>query len=410
MTVKSIFKTLIGTILVIVVSSLLIEMFNLSVVSMQISMISKMAIKQSCELLSQETYRNGSGSGAIAMNDVVDKNGNSYISGDFYNVGLSPASVYYADTVWNKIYNSANFLSFSAGGEYETQDSEHNIVKVNVSTGITDNCANLALLAYGIKTGGSASYTLTSGWDATDEQLQRKSDCSRANMMFSKRYTSANLGIPYMDADIINRMYRWNLAQLLSNCNPENIHTDETGEMYVMFKGFRVYCQYATVDEITYKAYTSLREDVASDYGLSVGTDALTGVGKQQEFYKSTNIKPGDTQTGYTSAKAKDLIQIDVKGYSDMNLGKSVAVKPTTIQGGNIRYDNIIIPTVELSYKSPVTYEGITPLRNIVTYIKNTGTHSGASKDGFDVSTIELDSETSNTHLSTGKYIFTLVN
>ena len=73
MSVKTIFKVLIGTIVIIVLSSLTIEMFNISTTGLQVNQISRLSAKQAATLFSQETYKQiGEDGGAVNADNIRD--------------------------------------------------------------------------------------------------------------------------------------------------------------------------------------------------------------------------------------------------------------------------------------------------------------------------------------------------
>ena len=57
MSVKSIFKILLGTIVIMISTSLFMELFNVSISGMQVKQMTRMAAKQACVLFTQETYK-----------------------------------------------------------------------------------------------------------------------------------------------------------------------------------------------------------------------------------------------------------------------------------------------------------------------------------------------------------------
>ena len=55
MSVKGIFKILIGTIAIIIITSFIVEYFNVTITSIELSQMARIAATQSCELFAQET-------------------------------------------------------------------------------------------------------------------------------------------------------------------------------------------------------------------------------------------------------------------------------------------------------------------------------------------------------------------
>ena len=59
MTVKTIFKVLVGTIVIMVFSTLLLELSNAAMYSSYINMYIKTSMRKGCEYITSETYRSG---------------------------------------------------------------------------------------------------------------------------------------------------------------------------------------------------------------------------------------------------------------------------------------------------------------------------------------------------------------
>lgn len=108
MSVKTIFKTLIGTVVIIIMISLCIELFNVNVSGLQIKTVCNIATKQSAELFTQETYRpigdvyENTEARAANMKDIKAADGTTYISGNFYGNSATVSSI------WNKLYGPSN--------------------------------------------------------------------------------------------------------------------------------------------------------------------------------------------------------------------------------------------------------------------------------------------------------------
>jgi len=266
LSVKSIFKTLIGTIVVIVVFSMITEIFNISVVGLQINQLSKLAAKQSAVLFSQETYKQYDSGGTIAIFDVVDRSGHTYIRGNFYgDENKTPLEIY------NNLYRNSKF--------YAWVDDMN-----NKSGGVLDK---LKLLKSGLQ-GIIPSSSM---------------DSIVATNYVNSLYTPLNLGYPYLDKDVMNRMFKWELAQILSNT-----HSDQINGSYVFYKGFDIYADQANISNLDYRVFD------------------LTKPSEADEFQDVTNLDP-------TRLTDKTVIVVGIE------------------------------------YVVPVAYEGVTPLKNIFSYV-----------------------------------------
>lgn len=299
LSVKNIFKCLIGTMVVIVVASFTVEIINISTTGLQINRISRLAGKQSCVLFSQETYKQyGSGDsigGSVNQSDVINTNGNIYVEGKFYQSD-NPAEIY------NSLYTSQNFKDWVQNSEAVKKGNWYNLKLIDKALNHKDTLN----VKY-----GEAGY---------DEAMTAK-------LYSSVMMTPSNLGIPYLDNDVVNRMFRWNLAQLFSNCNSKSILVDESGDSYISFSGFRIYADRANISNIEYKTFD-----------LTDGADRI-------EFNNITNINPDNLGFVY-----------------DSNL-------KNTINSGEDERRRVCL--VGINYELPITYSGITPIQNIFNYIWN---------------------------------------
>lgn len=414
MTVKTIFRTLIGTILVMVVGSLLIEIFNISVISLQITQLSKEAAKQACELFSQESYRQLSDEdeknvygGMYSMEDIKAEDGHTYISGKFYGTLTNDADKD-AKAIWAKIYKNTDFDAFCRG----TLSTNSRGTKFKIDSGI-QALTNLQLLDRGLFGDTAQSTVVDEGWGHDDysDEVQVASDKAKAKQYADEMYTAVNLGIPYMDDEILNKMYQWNLAQLLSNCNPANIHrSDETTDpssYYVEFKGFKVFCDKARITEYRYNVF-SILPNTPSEL-----TNAFN-IGDSLGLYNLTHIQynPSSGQLGNTNLKE----QLEKNGDS---LIQESAPSSFIGSAGKLsnRYDNALVTTVSLDYNAPITYAGITPIKRIFNWVNSrsvsgvdnaSNSHSNA-KWNTKVAYFDSDKAASDGYSSTGEYVFTLI-
>lgn len=356
MSVKTIFKTLIGTIVVIILLSLCTELFNVNVSGTEIKTACTIATKQSAELFTQETYKAVGNIYADTeartsnMKDIVAPDGTTYISGNFYGNGKTVSAI------WSKLYNSSNssFKAVCTLGQHESVQVYANLGgKIRPITYkcsyITDkngsssektpypwapytnkNCAisifkELGQLYAGIydtANVNSASSTsvsfheFTSTSSAVINKVNRKSYSTNAKRMKSSYYTPVNVGFPYFDAEVTNKIFQWELAMILTNNNPESIQVDENGKYYVNYKGFRCYVQDAYINEFDYYLVDTKREP--------------------SKLYSLVNIS----------------------GSQLKHLSKQIGNNYVTVVG--------------IKYTIPMSYQGITPLKRIVEYEWNT--------------------------------------
>lgn len=326
LSVKGIFKTLIGTILVMVFSSIIIEVFNINTTGLQVNQISKLAGKQSADLFAQESYKdlkyNDNTKSNLQLENVVDSSGQNYVSGSFYN-GLS------GDAAYRLIYTSNGFKSWIKTNKAVEKGNWYNIKLLNQALNNPE--------------------TLT-----VDENSPKYKDAIIAKTLVSMKVTPLNLGIPYLDKGIVTNMFKWNVAQLFSNCNPELIKTDNYGKKYVAFKGFRIYASEAKITSFDYETYD------------------LTDWKDRAEFNRITNIDPDKLGFEYDSALVNTISKLDDERSR--------------------------VCLVGINYSIPISYEGITPIKNIFNFIWNNevkgfeGNESISAKQSWNDNTQTLES------------------
>ena len=137
-------------------------------------------------------------------------------------------------------------------------------------------------------------------------------------------------------------------------------------------------------------------------------------VGDSLDLYNLTHIQynPSSGQLGNTNLKE----QLEKNGTS---LVQESA--PSSFIGGagrlSNRYDNALVTTVSLNYNAPLTYAGITPIKNIFNWVNSysvsgvdnaSNSHSGA-KWNTRVAYFDADTAASDGYSSTGEYVFTLI-
>ena len=363
MSVKTIFKTLIGTVVVIIMISLCIELFNVNVSGLQIKTVCNMATKQSAELFTQETYK-GEGdvyayteAKSANMKDIKAADGTVYISGNFYGNSTTVSSI------WNKLYGPSNSTfkqvctmvrgssitsTVNVGGSNKTVRYKYEYSSASID--YTDTKAGaryihqtypwspykdqntpisvykeLGQLYAGIHeplVDAAASQTITfQDYRNNAYKVVQKSYASNARKMRSKFYTPVNVGFPYFDAEVVNKIFQWDLAMVLSNGLSDSIVQDESGKYYINYKGFRCYVQDAYISDFEY-------------YIIDTATD---------------------------SAKLRELTNLNASSLRNVDVSA----------GGTGTLDNRYITVVSMQYKIPIAYQGISPLKNIIEYAWN---------------------------------------
>lgn len=246
MSVKTVFKVLVGTILLIAIASITVEYYNISMSSAYMKTIFTRTISRSCDYFSQETYKqNPSGNGGALLNTgnaeaILDKDGIEAVSGRFFEGGTQEA-------IYNSIYKSESFKNFlKSNVDYYNTSSATSPGR----TSILGLWQNLDDLAYGLFGGSGGIHP--SGLTDRDKELGK--------YYAANQISALNSGIVYLDGDIITKIARWNLVSTLSDGKPSNI-VIETGANrsadYVKHRGFRIYYNTFRVTDIKYTVYNT---------------------------------------------------------------------------------------------------------------------------------------------------------
>lgn len=402
MSVKSIFKTLIGTIFIIVMTSVVLEMYNVSTTSAMINQYLKLSAEQSCVLFTQETYRTSgttATAGAINQGTVLAFDGTDYsYTTSQLNYGATDGvtatsgseqavAPYNMNQFYNQFTKEEIWKALYDGNTSFQSEMKKVIAETKSATGISDDTefakvfpeVDALRIMSETSAGTAVSVVRPTGnlWDLDESspELIRYNNQSRANTFKNNMYTPVNVGIPYIDKDVVNRIFQWQLTQLFSNSNSNSIQCDEGDEgkhgcldYYVNFRGFKIYTKAAQITNFTYHV---------CDLSKQSGKD---------ELYEKTGI----------SADGLNLKT------------ESGIITQTT---------NNLVFLVEIDYKVPVEYRGITPLKNIITYTMNNkvaGYNNADTTPNFtydDSKSIGIggSAAAAGSKLSTGKLYYTLV-
>lgn len=180
--------------------------------------------------------------------------------------------------------------------------------------------------------------------------------------------TPMNLGIPYLDVGTVTAMAKWNMANVLSMDNRlrrsgvsgplvttelTNMHRDDTGKIYIMWNGYRVY-----IDD--------LKLDVK---------------------YRLLNLSSGSA----------DYDQFEAMTHMD---AKKLFGYDAIVSGANEKYFII----AEVTYTVPFQYEGITPWRRAMSwFLSGAFTSSVSGSDGATAKNAGLDRGAEDQYIYTAK-------
>lgn len=351
--VKSIFMALIGTIALIVCSSFIVELVNVSLNGIQIQQMTKLTCNKALTLFSQESYKSRGTGGTRTIDDVISENGAEYVTGDFYD-GSSSSD---ASVVYQQLYGSGDpYKKFAQwmganDGEVFSVPSGGNYTTVSVD-GVKGSWSNLELInrylnnisSFPVQEMPLFENYYTDGGDveaafaAYDADMEKYTEFTIAKSFVDTYVTPLNFGVPYIDIETAEKMFRWNLTHMLSNGASDTnenggadlIIQDEYGQNAIAYKGFMVYADQAEITRIDYKVF-----DVANPSSQSA-----------KDFRDITHIDPSALGFEDNSAVNLDLLGMDTD-------------------------ERTKICVIGVEYTVPISYYGITPIRNIFNYTWN---------------------------------------
>lgn len=314
MTVKTIFKTLIGTIVAIVVGFIIIEVFNLSITQFMLRQTQRLAVNQAAQLFSQETYKSETKDNKKAKQTVFAdiKLGQTSIQGKFYNVQETQSVQAYYNSLYSTAEKGQPYGTFLQG-KYSPSRVNDTVAKIYPALG---------------------------------------------NSWYSGNFvTPANFGIPYLDKQFMEKQFKWNIAMLFGQPD-KNTQTitgggvaqsqytipnsgTQNGKQYINYSGYRIYVGNNTNTKITninYKIYDISKQD------------------EKQEFMKHTNIDP-DKLTNLRSDPKTG-------GYS----GGMSLITQVNKEGMQVYLQNLMIAKID--YTVEIGYEGITPIKNVIEFVQ----------------------------------------
>lgn len=357
-TVKSVIKILALTFTIPLVACLLIELFNTALTPVYMRGIINKAVEESCGYFAQETYRTDDDTAVFKdtydiMFSARDSGGSGRavaVSGDFFEHSTQ-------DEIYKDIYFSPDFRDFLYGDSFE-------LIGSGTSERTTKEglWVNLDRLACGI-----ANQT---AWGIPQRNLGTEYK-STGRTYVDSNVTALNLGVTYLDKDIIERIAKWNMVANLYRGDNEMIHrhdgsitgaTEEDRELYdyVMYDGYKIYYNTFEITDINYTVY-----DLATENG-------------RDEFSRVVHV--GENNDEYWGEL--DLSSDDERRY---------------------------VCVAQVDYSMDIGYDGITPIKNVIKYLAartqdvygiggagpndNTFYFSHANIDRASITTLESDEE-----------------
>lgn len=274
LSVKGVFKTLIGTMLLIVFSSLFVEYINITATTTFMNGMMSRSVEKSCDYFAQETYKNDGATGDVPK--IVDSKGNEFCSGAFYPAGK--------EETYRSLYGSNSAFA-------DWYNDEYRQMKLQAGVGDKPMWLNLEILAKGLDMNSGA---LTSGDTALGDSYVE-------NMM-----SPLNLGIPYLDKDTVTKIAQWNLTYNLSEGFNSRLHMNENDDAsgngvalrpYVVYRGFRVFTKDLKIDNIDYEVY-----------------DIRTQAGRDN-FKSATNMEAAQLYGGENKDDITTIANLDERAY-----------------------------------------------------------------------------------------------
>jgi len=423
-TVKTIFKVLLGTVVTIVVSMSLIEVFNLSIYAIQVNKLCRTAAYQAAAMFTQETY-NAEGRNFVGTLDdieVEDAFGNrvTYCSSNFFydkdcsylnvkNLGAADADAKIYQAVFrnknSEFYKFAQDCLGSSTGVISTDSSQFYAY------------TNLRLLAMGTCNDGKKFDVPKLTFSSTGLDVQKNQDLTQVNTYIENRYTPANLGIPFIDKNVATNMFQYSLTKLLSGCDEDNIWTatdsvlwnvsgtssvrNEAGNVStedwdsvdgynlpsVYYHGFKCYVS-GSAEQGTTGAYSGMTGVEARISDIKYTTYDLTKSSKtdtssnelpgRKEFEADTGYTVKDKDTSFSASKAPDIVSVSKSGTKGLSWSSSRrqmyvmnfdSGKSNHVYFNNENRDNALITVATIEYTVPMKYVGITPIAQVFNYI-----------------------------------------
>lgn len=361
MTVKTIFKVLIGSIVVPSCGFVLVESYNLMAVSNQVQNMEKVAAREACALFVQESYSRLQPPDNLLYSDGTvyydtkdnfmatmfrDPVPSQYCQLDYSNPSSPKPPVYVQN--WMKKYIMEPTSLGNGFGKVNTV--VHSDADVTMKLKDVYYSGQLLESAY--------KHTVANDWDTTlagakitdwnaanvDDQIQYNIDMSRANNYANLYYTPANVGIPYIHEGAASSIFEYNLAALFSEYNPDRLRNYYYSDMYsntdagstvstgyskngyVAYKGWQIYTNQSLIYDVTYDTY-----DIRTDRGKK----------KLQAV---------------TSVDADNII---------------ANIKPEYKANGSVITDPYYVTVAHVNYVVPVRYEGVTPLKRVIAWLVN---------------------------------------
>lgn len=322
---STVFKILIGTVIVLAVSTLFIELANVQLASSMLTEVTGKSVRQACTLFGQETYKREDAQHINEENLVSADSAAIYVSGEFYSYGSAQA-------IYNGLY------AYNTGFRLWLKDHSGYWSSMDAMANAMDS-------------------TIALGADSQIGEIYKE------NMM-----TPLNLGITYLDEGTVEKIARWNLTSLLLNGVQDtsgayvNMHQDADG-VYVSYKGYKVYTSQLDITSIDYEVVdltTTAGRNKYEEYSHMSADTILANMGSSVDERKyvcfaSVKYSVPVHYEGITPIKkvAEYFWNYEVTGFTygtnsagvNNDAGKTFNIGKGTLSGGGFTGNaNLLVP------------------------------------------------------------------
>lgn len=364
--VATIFKIIVGTIFIIVISSAIVEFFNVTVTATFVRGIVTKSIEKSCDFFAQETYiRDESGSSLDkpvynVVPDIKFKDGSVAVSSSFFGSATTQNSIY------EKLYGKSNeFKKFiNDNGKY---------------------WENLRRLGYGIANEFGGNSVLNVNNIGKLEDYDKK-----AGETYVKTHVTAlNSGITYLDRETLGNIARWNMVANFYGGNNDMLHKSSSSVKgansrdfdYVMYDGYKIYYNTLKITDIDYKVYDLSTVTGAADFARR------TNVGNASYWTDTVGIDKDDERKCVCVADVKYSVNISYDGVTPIKRIMQYMISSNNKMRSRSEDVGLIEEYADLDIKTPTYYNenlrGAATEQNDFIYHRNNNSEALASSADY---------------------------
>lgn len=334
--VATIFKIIIGTIALIVISSILVEFFNVTLTATFVRGIITKSIEKSCDFFAQETYirdEDGNSTDKTVYNVVSPirfKDGSVAVSADFFGDASTQ------DEIYNKLYVESNDFR-----QFIKDNSEH--------------WNNLKRLGYGI------SKKKGNGFLNVDNIKGLKDYDKKAGETYVETHVTAlNSGITYLDKETLTNIARWNMVANFYGGNPDMLYDAQTTVLnrntndfdYVLYDGYKIYFNTLKITDIEYKVYDLLNASEVAEFAKRTNMD------KPSYWSSQVGLDNTDERRKVCVADVKYTVNISYDGITPIKSIMQYMISSNNKMQARAQNSGIIEEYAHLNRMTPTYYNG----------------------------------------------------